>query len=106
MLEEEGLENAWQRHRVRHEQLRGALEQRGLTFLVAPAQRLPQLNAVAIPEGVHEADLRRRLLMEYDIEIGAGLGVLAGKIWRIGLMGHSATDANIARLCEGLDALL
>ncbi len=106
MLEEEGLENAWRRHAARHRVLRGALEARGFSFLVDETHRLPQLNAVRLPDGVNEADVRRRLLTDFDIEVGAGLGALAGKIWRIGLMGHGATEANIARLCEGLDALI
>ncbi len=105
MLEEEGIENAWRRHAASHEILRGALEPRGFSFLVDDPHRLPQLNAVRTPEGMKEADVRSRLLREFDIEVGSGLGALAGKIWRVGLMGFGATRANVERLCEGLDAL-
>lgn len=105
MLEEEGIENAWRRHAASHAILRGALESRGFSFLVDDPHRLPQLNAVRTPEGMKEADVRSRLLREFDIEVGSGLGALAGKIWRVGLMGFGATRANVERLCEGLDAL-
>ena len=106
ILHEEGLENAWERHRRNHELLRDALENLGLELLVAPEYRLPQLNAVKIPEGVDDAGVRRRLLEEFGLEIGAGLGPLAGKVWRIGLMGHASTERNI-ELCVGaLEAVL
>ena len=77
-----------------------------LEMLVEEACRLPMLNAVKIPEGVDEADVRRRLLADYKIEIGAGLGPLAGQIWRIGLMGHTARPENVERLLGALREIL
>jgi alanine-glyoxylate transaminase/serine-glyoxylate transaminase/serine-pyruvate transaminase len=82
------------------------LETLGLSMLVAPESRLPMLNAVRVPEGVDEAAVRARLLKEFDIEIGAGLGPLAGKIWRIGLMGHTARAENVDRLLDALKKIL
>jgi alanine-glyoxylate transaminase/serine-glyoxylate transaminase/serine-pyruvate transaminase len=102
MLEEEGLENAWARHQKHHLALRAGLETMGIGFLVDEADRLPQLNSVYIPEGVDDAAVRAALLKNYNLEIGAGLGALAGKVWRIGLMGSAATQRNVM-LC--LDAL-
>jgi alanine-glyoxylate transaminase/serine-glyoxylate transaminase/serine-pyruvate transaminase len=96
MLREEGLAEAWKRHRANHEKLREGLETLGLELFVEPRWRIPQLNAVSIPDGVDDAGVRARLLDEFDLEIGAGLGPLAGKIWRIGLMGHSSRPKNIA----------
>jgi alanine-glyoxylate transaminase/serine-glyoxylate transaminase/serine-pyruvate transaminase len=90
---EEGLENRFKRHQKNHELLRDGLEAMGIEFLVDEEFRLPMLNAVRIPEGVNDAVVRTRLLNEYNIEIGGGLGPYAGKIWRIGLMGESS-DAN------------
>lgn len=98
---EEGLENRIRRHREMHLLLRGGLERLGLTYI--PSNSLCSLNCVAVPEGVDEAAVRNRLLHEYDIEIGGGLGVFAGKAWRIGLMGHSATRRNVATLLAALD---
>jgi alanine-glyoxylate transaminase/serine-glyoxylate transaminase/serine-pyruvate transaminase len=95
MLLEEGLENAWQRHRRLHEQLRDGLAELGLELVVPEAERIPQLNAVRIPGGVDDAALRGRLLSEHGLEIGAGLGPLAGQVWRIGLMGHSCREENV-----------
>ncbi|WP_111622337.1 pyridoxal-phosphate-dependent aminotransferase family protein [Arenibacter echinorum] len=90
---EEGLENRFARHQKNHELLRDGLESLGFEFLVEKQYRLPMLNAVRIPEGVNDVEVRKRLLEEYNIEIGGGLGPFAGKIWRIGLMGESS-DAN------------
>lgn len=95
MLAEEGLDKAWARHRAMHEMLRDGLEAMGIKFLVDAASRLPQLNSVYIPEGVDDAAARTRMIEEFNLEIGAGLGVLAGKIWRIGLMGYSAQQENV-----------
>ena len=106
MLKEEGLENAWQRHRKNHLILRAGLEAMGLQFVVNEADRLPQLNAVSIPEGVDDATVRGRLLNEYNLEIGAGLGALAGKVWRIGLMGHSSRTENILLCVSALESVL
>jgi alanine-glyoxylate transaminase / serine-glyoxylate transaminase / serine-pyruvate transaminase len=106
MLHEEGLEQAWARHQVNHERLRDGLASMGLELLVAPESRLPQLNAVRVPDGVDEAAVRRRLLNQHSIEIGAGLGALAGKIWRIGLMGHSSDPAKVDRVLGALNETL
>ena len=106
MLKAEGLENAWERHRHNHLALKAGLEALGLRFIVAEADRLPQLNAVSIPEGVDEALVRSRLLQEYNLEIGAGLGELAGKVWRIGLMGHASRAENILLCIGALEAVL
>jgi alanine-glyoxylate transaminase/serine-glyoxylate transaminase/serine-pyruvate transaminase len=100
MLAEEGIEQSWERHHRNHLALRAGLEALGLELVVPEAERLPQLNAVAVPGGVDEAAVRARLLATYDLEIGAGLGALAGKVWRIGLMGYSSRPENIL-LCLG-----
>ncbi len=105
-LEEEGLENAWARHFYHHRALLAGLEAMGLSLLVSEAERLPQLNAVRVPEGVDEARARRRLLEAYHLEIGAGLGPLAGKIWRIGLMGHACHQRNVLYCLNSLEAVL
>ncbi len=106
MVREEGLENAWTRHRRNHEALKAGLEAMGLSFIVDEAHRLPQLNAVAIPAGVEDAAVRARLLKEHHLEIGAGLGDLAGKVWRIGLMGYSSRIENITQCLAALDGVL
>jgi alanine-glyoxylate transaminase/serine-glyoxylate transaminase/serine-pyruvate transaminase len=106
MVQEEGLENAWARHRHNHEALKAGLEAMGLSFIVDEAHRLPQLNAVTIPEGVDDAAVRARLLDEHHLEIGAGLGDLAGKVWRIGLMGYSSRIENVTQCLAALDAVL
>lgn len=103
---EEGLEAVFARHAEAHSRLVAGLETLGLSMLVAPESRLPMLNAVRVPEGVDEAAVRARLLKEFDIEIGAGLGPLAGKIWRIGLMGHTARAENVDRLLDALKQIL
>lgn len=106
MLQEEGLENAWQRHMQHHEALRAGLEAMGLRFLVAEGQRLPQLNAVYIPEGADDAAVRTRLLEDFNLELGAGLGVFAGKIWRIGLMGTSCSMWHVEYCLSSLEKVL
>ena len=98
LLKNEGLENAHVRHAHMHEKLRDGLHALGIKFLVEPKYRLPMLNSVLIPEGVDDAETRSRLLNEFNLEVGAGLGALAGKVWRIGLMGHSARNENV-ELC-------
>lgn len=102
MLQEEGLENAWQRHATMHSALAAGLESLGVKFVVAAEQRLPQLNSVYIPDGVDDAATRQYLLANHNLEIGAGLGDLAGKVWRIGLMGYSAKPENIRLLLSAL----
>jgi len=106
MLTEEGLENSWARHRHMHNALKAGLEALGLTFVVDEKERLPELNSVWSPEGVDEAAVRAALLNQYNLEIGAGLGDFAGKVWRIGLMGHSARAENIVLCLGALEAVL
>ncbi len=103
---DEGLEKVYARHAKTHEFLVQGLSSLGLPMLVEEPYRLPMLNAVKVPEGVDEAEVRSRLLKEFDIEIGAGLGPLAGKIWRIGLMGHTACEASVERLTKALQKIL
>ena len=98
ILEEEGLEDSWKRHRLNHLALVAGLESLGLGFVVEEASRLPQLNAVSFPQQIDEAEVRCALLAEYGLEIGAGLGALAGKVWRIGLMGYASNRKNV-NLC-------
>jgi len=97
-LFEEGQQAAIVRHARMHEALAAGLEAAGLKLLVDPAHRLPQLNAVVVPDGVDEALVRAHVLQHWDLELGAGLGPLKGKVWRIGLMGASATAWHV-RLC-------
>jgi alanine-glyoxylate transaminase/serine-glyoxylate transaminase/serine-pyruvate transaminase len=106
ILQEEGIENSWARHQKNHDALRSGLEAMGLSFVVPEGQRLPQLNAVSIPDGVDEAAVRSVLLNEYNLEIGAGLGAMAGKIWRIGLMGFASNQTNVLFCLGALDAVL
>ncbi|MGB2517931.1 alanine--glyoxylate aminotransferase family protein [Shewanella algae] len=106
LLAEEGLENTWQRHRDMHLLLRQGLESMGLEFVVAEQSRLPQLNAVYIPQGVDDGAVRKQLLDNYNLEIGAGLGALAGKAWRIGLMGYGARRENVALCLRALAEVL
>jgi alanine-glyoxylate transaminase/serine-glyoxylate transaminase/serine-pyruvate transaminase len=100
MLQQEGLEASWARHAKNHRALRAGIEAMGLEFIVQENQRLPQLNAISVPRGVDDAVVRQRLLTEHNLEIGAGLGSLAGKIFRIGLMGHGSNIKNVL-LCLG-----
>jgi len=98
MLHEETLEKSWERHQEQHQNLVDGLSELGLKFVVPENERLPQLNTIAIPEGVDDAAVRRYLLDKYSMELGAGLGKFAGKAWRIGLMGYSAQYKNVV-LC-------
>ena len=106
LIMDEGPENVFKRHMDCHLALVEAMGDMGLDMLVDPACRLPMLNAVKIPGGVAEAAVRKALLADHRIEIGAGLGPLAGKIWRIGVMGHTARPENIQRLADALKAVL
>ncbi len=106
ILKDEGIENSWGRHQDNHLKLREALDEFGLEFVVEAPYRLPQLNAVKVPEGVDEAAVRTRLLDDFGIEIGAGLGEMAGKIWRIGLMGYGSNQGNIDKLSKALSQIL
>ncbi|WP_414827494.1 pyridoxal-phosphate-dependent aminotransferase family protein [Alteromonas sp. H39] len=106
MLKEEGLENAWQRHADGHKKLVAGLANIGIDMVVDENYRLPQLNVVRIPEGVDDAQVRKQLLDTYNLEIGAGLGDLAGKVWRIGLMGYACKDRNIDHCVAALKRVL
>lgn len=103
---EEGLENRFKRHRQNHLLLKDALEALGFEFLVEEAYRLPMLNAVKLPAGLEDAATRRKLLDEYNIEVGGGLGDFAGKIWRVGLMGNSSTANHVNLLVGALKEIL
>jgi alanine-glyoxylate transaminase/serine-glyoxylate transaminase/serine-pyruvate transaminase len=105
-LLEEGLEPAWVRHQKNHEILVEGLEELGLQLFVDPSCRLPMLNAVVVPNGVYEAEVRSRLRNEFKIEIGAGLGPMAGKVWRIGLMGETCRPDSVDRILDALKKIL
>jgi len=106
MVREEGLENAWARHQRNHLSLAAGLAVLGLDFVPPAGERLPQLNAVHIPAGVDDANVRAQLLNDFGLEIGAGLGDFAGKAWRIGLMGSASTPANIEYCLNALGTAL
>ena len=106
MLSEEGIENSWSRHQQNHILLRDGLNNLGINYLVDEASRLPQLNSVLIPQDQDDLGVRSSLLKNYNIDIGAGLGPLEGKIWRIGLMGHSCRRENVALLLAALGDLI
>jgi alanine-glyoxylate transaminase/serine-glyoxylate transaminase/serine-pyruvate transaminase len=106
MIDEEGLEARWARHERHHLVLAAGLNAMGLALLPAAADRLWTLNAVRVPDGVNEASVRRMLLQTFNIEVGAGLGPLAGKIWRVGLMGASSTPHTLLLFLGALEAAL
>ena len=106
VLQEEGLEASWQRHTTNHMALRAGIEAMGMSFVVPEDERLAQLNTVTIPEGVDEAAVRKQLLQQFNLEIGAGLGALAGKVWRIGLMGYASNPKNVLLCVNALEAVL
>ncbi len=106
IIAEEGLEERWARHRLNHGALVSGLEAMGLEMLVPEDQRLPMLSAVLIPEGCDDLAARRALLERFGIEIGGGLGDLAGRIWRIGLMGHSCRPENVFIFLSALESIL
>ena len=106
ILKEEGIENSWKRHKTNGEKLVSELDKIGLKPFVKEDERLPQLTSVSVTEGVDEAKVRMSLLNEYGIEIGAGLGELDGKVWRIGLMGYSSNEENINSCVRALRDLL
>lgn len=106
VLHEEGLQTSWARHAANHNALKAGLEALGLTFIVNEADRLPQLNAVSIPNGVDEGSVRKALLQQFNLEIGAGLGALAGKVWRIGLMGYASNPQNVLLCVSALESVL
>lgn len=106
LIAEEGLEQRWQRHWRNHQALVRGVEAMGLEMAVAPALRLPSLNAIKVPDGVDEALVRQQLLLEYSLEIGAGLGALKGKVWRVGLMGHASNMRNVLLFLTALEISL
>jgi len=106
IVAEEGLENRAKRHERNHRALVAGIEAMGLQMQIAPEHRLWTLNAVSIPDGVDDAKVRNRLLEEFDIEIGGGLGVFKGKIWRVGLMGAGSTENNVLLLLAALEKAL
>ena len=106
ILQEEGLENAWARHARNHQALKAGIEGMGLRFVVMESERLPQLNSIYIPDGVDDAAVRAALLKDYNLEIGAGLGAMAGKIWRIGLMGYASNPTNVLFCLSALEETL
>lgn len=106
IVQEEGLEQSWQRHAVNHRALVAGIESLGLSFVVDSACRLPQLNLVRFPETVDDAVVRSALLTDYSLEIGSGLGAFAGKVWRIGLMGFASTQANVYLCLSALGNVL
>jgi len=102
LVVEEGLKQCIERHKKWHSVLMDGLVELGFEPLVAPEYRIPQLNAVKLPEGLDEAALRQELLNRFDLEVGAGLGPFAGKIWRIGLMGNSCNERNVVYCLSAL----
>jgi alanine-glyoxylate transaminase/serine-glyoxylate transaminase/serine-pyruvate transaminase len=100
------LEARFARHRKNHLALVAGIEAMGLTMLAPAAERLPMLNSIRIPQGADDAKVRKTLLNDFSIEIGGGLGDLAGKIWRVGLMGHSCTRKNVVLFLAALESIL
>jgi alanine-glyoxylate transaminase/serine-glyoxylate transaminase/serine-pyruvate transaminase len=106
MVREEGLEPRWERHLRHHRMLKAGLAGIGIKYVAQEGYELPMLNAVAVPEGVDEAAVRKRLLEEFRIEIGGGLGKFKGNAWRIGLMGSSSTRSNVLLFLAALEDCL
>jgi alanine-glyoxylate transaminase/serine-glyoxylate transaminase/serine-pyruvate transaminase len=106
ILQEEGLQKAWQRHALNHEAFAAGIQALGLSFVVDKEFRLPQLNAVSFPDSIDDAAVRAALLNDYNLEIGAGLGALAGTVWRIGLMGYASNKKNVLFCLSALGNVL
>ncbi len=106
LVAEEGLETRWKRHAEAAALLSEGLTERGFAYVAAEGMRLPMLHCVRLPGDADEAALRKRLLDEHSIEVGAGLGPFRGGCWRIGLMGHNATPGNVSTLLAAIDAVL
>ncbi len=106
MLYEEGLEHSWARHRYNSEALKAGFATLGMSYVVKEEYRLPQLNSVFVPAGVDEKEVRRRLLDDFSLEIGAGLGDFAGKVWRFGLMGTACRVENVIFCLNALEVVL
>ncbi len=106
IVAEEGLENRWARHQKHAEMLWSGLQDMGLSCHVPQSHRLPSLTTIRVPEGIDEAQVRSRLLQEYNIEVAGGLGELKGKIWRVGLMGYSSRQENVILFLEALRRII
>jgi alanine-glyoxylate transaminase/serine-glyoxylate transaminase/serine-pyruvate transaminase len=106
MIKEEGLEERWDRHATNHKALRAGLAVLGIQYVAQPGYELPMLNAVAIPEGVDDAKVRKQLLEQFNLEIGGGLGKFKGNAWRIGLMGSACTPSNVLLVLSALEESL
>lgn len=106
LITEEGLEARFARHQLHHRALVAGIEAMGLSMLVPEGERLPMLNTIRIPKGADDLKVRKALLNEYGIEIGGGLGNLTGKVWRVGLMGHSARKKNVFLFLSALETVL
>lgn len=106
LIAEEGLANRFARHKLNHRALVAGIEAMGLSMLVPPEERLPMLNAIRIPEGADDLQVRKTLLAEFGIEIGGGLGDLGGQIWRVGLMGHASCRRNVTLFLSALESIL
>ena len=106
MVEEEGLAARHARHREHHRAFAAGIEAMNLSLLPPPGERLWTLNAVRVPSGVDEAAVRKTLLTAFNTEVGAGLGPLAGKVWRIGLMGASSSPQTVLQFLAALEAAL
>jgi alanine-glyoxylate transaminase/serine-glyoxylate transaminase/serine-pyruvate transaminase len=106
IIAEEGLRPRFRRHRLNHRALVAGIEAMGLSMLVPEPERLPMLNTVRIPDGADDGKVRKELLNDFGIEIGGGLGNLAGKVWRVGLMGHTSTRKNVVIFLSALESVL
>ena len=106
LVAEEGMEARFARHRLNHQALVAGVEAMGMSMLVPEKERLPMLNAIRIPEGANDAKVRGGLLRTFGIEIGGGLGDLAGKVWRVGLMGHASRSRNVLLFLSALETVL
>jgi alanine-glyoxylate transaminase/serine-glyoxylate transaminase/serine-pyruvate transaminase len=106
VLHEEGLQPSWQRHERNHRALKAGLQALGIAYTAAEGRQLPMLNAVRIPAGVDDAAARKKLLSDFGIEIGGGLGDFKGKVWRIGLMGATSRAANVLLFLSALEQCL
>ena len=106
LIAEEGLEARFARHLLNHRALVAGVEAMGLSMLVAEGERLPMLNAVCIPDGADDLKVRKALLNDFGMEIGGGLGDLAGKVWRVGLMGHASRRRNVVLFLSALETIL
>ncbi len=106
LIEEEGLQNRFDRHLKNHRALVAGVEALGLEMLVSPEYRLPTLNTIRIPEGIDDMKLRSYLLETFNLEIGGGLGALKGKVWRVGLMGHSSSAENVLFFLSAINRAL